>query len=209
MDSQLKHTRIYSRSGDLGETSLYKGPRVGKDHLRIAVVGTLDELNAWLGWTLAEEPSAEIGETLAKLQKKLFVVGCEVSALDPAKNSLRTVCESDVKVLERAIDYWSARVSQVNEFVLPGGSRATSALHVARSICRRAERCAVALLRMDPKFSPRVIAWINRLGDLLFLLARYERFLTHDRETFIEMRDAVREFGDDLIAPDDCDDMNN
>lgn len=192
--------KIYSRSGDLGETSLYKGPRVGKDHLRMIVMGTLDELNAWLGWTLSEEPSSDVCALVEKIQKRLFVVGCEISALDPAKNSLRMVSESDVKVLERAIDYWSMRVPSTTQFIIPRGSRASSALHVARSICRRVERRAVALLRFDPKLSPRVIAWLNRLGDLLFLLARYECGRSNNSEIFLDMESAIEEFGDELVA---------
>ncbi len=169
-----KRTRLYSRRGDLGETGLLFGPRVGKDHRRIELAGTLDELSAWLGWARAEGLDPRVDEALDALQRAIFDVGAEVATLTPAKFDVRTVGDEEVKALERTIDAWDAQVEPRRGFVVPGGAKSAAALHVARTICRRAERRAVALLRFDETFSPRVVAWLNRVGDLLFALVRFE-----------------------------------
>ena len=159
-----KRTRLYSRRGDLGETGLLFGPRVGKDHRRIELTGTLDELSAWLGWARAEGPDPRVDAALDELQRAIFDVGAEVATLTPAKFNVKTVGDAA----------WDAQVEPRREFVVPGGTKSAAALHVARTICRRAERRATALLRFDETFSPRVVAWLNRVGDLLFALARFE-----------------------------------
>ena len=169
-----KRTRLYSRRGDLGETGLLFGPRVGKDHRRIELTGTLDELSAWLGWARAEGLDPRVDATLDGLQRAIFDVGAEVATLTPVKFNVRTVGDADVKALEETIDAWDAQVEPRREFVVPGGTKSAAALHVARTICRRAERRATALLRFDETFSPRVVARLNRVGDLLFALARFE-----------------------------------
>ena len=169
-----KRTRLYSRRGDLGETGLLFGPRVGKDHRRIELTGTLDELSAWLGWARAEGLDPRVDAALDDLQRAIFDVGAEVATLTPAKFNVRTVGDADVKALEEKIDAWDARLEPRREFVVPGGAKSAAALHVARTICRRAERRATALLRFDETFSPRVVAWLNRVGDLLFVWARFE-----------------------------------
>lgn len=169
-----KRTRLYSRRGDLGETGLLFGPRVGKDHRRIELTGELDELNSWLGWARAEGLDPRVDAVLADLQRAIFDVGAETATLTPVKFEVKIVGDADVKALERAIDDWDARVEPRRGFVAPGGAKSAAALHVARTVCRRAERRAVALLRFDETFSPRVVAWLNRVGDLLFALARFE-----------------------------------
>ena len=169
-----KRTRLYSRRGDLGETGLLYGPRVGKDHRRIELTGTLDELSAWLGWARAEGLDPRVDAVLDDLQRAIFDVGAEVATLTPAKFNVKTVGDAEVKALEQTIDAWDARVEPRRDFVAPGGAKSAAALHVARTICRRAERRATALLRFDETFSPRVVAWLNRVGDLLFALARFE-----------------------------------
>jgi cob(I)alamin adenosyltransferase len=138
------------------------------------LTGTLDELSAWLGWARAEGLDPRVDATLDELQRAIFDVGAEVATLTPVKFDVRTVGEDDVKAMERTIDEWDAQVEPRREFVVPGGTKSAAALHVARTICRRAERRAVALLRFDETFSPRVVAWLNRVGDLLFALARFE-----------------------------------
>lgn len=169
-----KRTRLYSRRGDLGETGLLFGPRVGKDHRRIELTGTLDELSAWLGWARAEGLDPRVDAALDDLQRAIFDVGAEVATLTPAKFNVKTVGDAEVKALEETIDAWDAQVEPRRGFVAPGGTKSAAALHVARTICRRAERRATALLRFDETFSPRVVAWLNRVGDLLFVLARFE-----------------------------------
>lgn len=171
-----KRTRLYSRRGDLGETSLLFGPRVGKDHRRVVLTGTLDELSAWLGWARAEGVDLQVDATLELAQRRLFEVGAEIAALTPSKFDVKTVGDADLARIEAAIDDWDAKVEPAGAFILPGGAKSAAALQIARTVCRRAERRAVDLLRFDENFSPRVVAWLNRLGDLLYALARFENY---------------------------------
>ena len=172
--TEIKRTRLYSRRGDLGETSLLFGPRVGKDHYRVTLLGTLDELNAVVGLARAEGVDAESDQILVRLQRRLFEVGAEVATLTPEKFEVKRVDESNIRELESLIDTQCLKVEPTRAFIMPGGTKSAALLHFARTVCRRAERRATALLRFDPNFSPRVVAWINRVGDLLFVLARYE-----------------------------------
>ncbi|MDO5554429.1 MAG: cob(I)yrinic acid a,c-diamide adenosyltransferase [Planctomycetia bacterium] len=168
-----RHTRIYSRRGDLGETSLTYGPRVGKDQKRIVLVGTLDELSSWLGFVRAECANAELNAILLAIQEKLFAVGAQVATLDPVKSRVTTLSHEDVTALEEMIDRLDQRLPPLDHFVIPGSSPLEAKLHLARSVCRRAERRAVALVRHDETVSRLLIAWLNRLSDLLFLAARF------------------------------------
>ncbi len=200
MSLPTRRVRIYSRCGDLGETSLYCGPRVGKDHYRMVLLGALDELNAQLGLALSENDIVEKAAVLLRrIQSRLFVIGAEVSSLEPTKLNVRVVGDEDVRRLERAIDSWSGELASDGRFIVLLGSRAGCQIHLARAVCRRAERRAVALYRFDPKFSPKVIAWINRLSDLLYVVARYQNAQTNHAETFVEMKSAIEEFGTELI----------
>ena len=187
MDSK-KRTRLYSRRGDLGETSLLFGPRVGKDHRRIELLGTIDELSSQLGHARAIGVDPEVDRILRRLQYRLYVVGTEVASTNPAKFEVKLVRESDVKAVERVIDIWDAKLEPTRVFILPSGTQSSTCLHIARSICRRAERRACALLRFDPSFSPRVGAWLNRIGDLIFVLARFENLRLGVHEEFAEDR---------------------
>ena len=164
--------RIYSRRGDLGETSLFSGPRVGKDHKRIEAVGTLDELSSFLGLARSFGLPPEIDAELESIQRKLFEVGTEIVSLTPSKYDVKTVQLEDIQVLESKIDRWDSPLPPPGGFVIPGGTSASASLHLARSVCRRAERVVTALVRSDETVSRRLIAWLNRLGDLLFVLAR-------------------------------------
>lgn len=176
MEQKPKRTRIYSRRGDLGETSLLFGPRVGKDHRRIELLGVLDELNAQLGCARSLEIDSSVNSVLKRVQLALYLVCVEVSTIEPAKLQVRRIRDEDVKAVERAIDFWDVKLEPTRVFILPSGSRASTAINLARAVCRRAERRACALLRFDSSFSPKVGAWLNRVGDLLFVLARYENF---------------------------------
>lgn len=164
--------RFYSRRGDLGETSLFSGPRVGKDQKRIVAVGVLDELNSFLGLARSFLPPPEVDREIEAVQKKLFDIGTEMVAMTPAKHGVKTIQKGDIDFLETKIDYWNDRLPPLNHFLIPGGSSCAATLHVARAVCRRAERRTVALVRSDETVSRRLIAWLNRLGDLLFVLAR-------------------------------------
>ncbi len=185
MDSKKK-TRVYSRRGDLGETSLLFGPRVGKDHRRIELLGTLDELSSQLGCARSFGVDPEVDRILRRIQYRLYVVGSEVASINPAKYEVKQVRDSDVKAVERVIDLWDLKLEPTRDFIIPFGSHSSTCLHLARALCRRAERRACALLRFDPSFSPRVGAWLNRIGDLIFVLARFENFRLGVREEFVE-----------------------
>ena len=183
-----KRTRVYSRRGDLGETSLLFGPRVGKDHRRIELLGTLDELSSQIGQARAVGVDSEVDRILRRLQYRLYEVGTEVASTSPSKHDIKQVHESDVKSVEKVIDLWDAKLKPTRAFILPSGTQTSTSLQIARAICRRAERRACALLRFDPSFSPRVGAWLNRISDLIYVLARFENQRLSIDEEFAEER---------------------
>jgi cob(I)alamin adenosyltransferase len=167
--------KIYTRTGDRGDTSLFGGGRVGKDHPRVAAYGALDELNALLGLVRATTPEALFDDLLDAVQRDLFALGGRLAAPDPDK--VRTALAraeldpSRVTAMEDAIDQAEAELPPLRAFVLPGGTPKAAALHVARTVCRRAERSVVALARAEEV--PEVfLTYLNRLSDLLFTLAR-------------------------------------
>ncbi len=170
--SQTKKVRIYSRRGDLGETSLFSGPRVGKDHPRIEAVGSVDELSSFLGLARSFGLPAPVDAVLEDVQRKLIEVGTEIAAMTPDRHAVHTIQPEDVRALEKLIDKFSVSLPSIDAFLLPGGPPPQAALQAARAVCRRAERRMVALLRSDAAVSRRLVAWLNRLGDLLFVLAR-------------------------------------
>jgi len=169
--------KIYTRTGDEGETSLFGGGRVQKDHLRMDAVGTVDELNAALGVALAELTRPSNTRTTAEavviaMQHQLFKLGAELATPEPALHGTNLIQESDVVDLEAAIDRWEADLEPLQQFILPGGSPAAAHLHLARGICRRAERLVVRLAASEP-IRGEVIRYLNRLSDALFVLARW------------------------------------
>jgi cob(I)alamin adenosyltransferase len=167
--------RIYTRTGDLGETALWAGPRVGKDMPRIEVCGTIDELNAVIGLARAEPLSAEIDRVLKRVQNELFAIGAELATPDPVAKGVRWIRPEEVKGLEADIDRCEEGLPPLGQFILPAGSRAAAVLHLARTVCRRAERRLVTLLRRSEEpISVVLMAYLNRLSDLLFVLARSE-----------------------------------
>jgi cob(I)alamin adenosyltransferase len=168
--------KVYTRRGDAGETDLFGGGRVPKDHLRVEAYGAVDELNASLGAAAAASPSADVRALVEELQARLFDLGAHLAAPDPgrrAKSQLPGPRAEDVEALERRIDGFEAELEPLRRFVLPGGSAAAAAFHVARTVCRRAERRAVSLGR-EEGLDPVVVCYLNRLSDLLFVLARVE-----------------------------------
>lgn len=165
--------KTYTKTGDDGTTGLFGGERTSKDDVRVEAYGTLDELNAALGVARAAHPSAEMDRLLADIQADLFALGAEL-ATSPDKRpklGIRPLDDSDVARIEQAIDACEAVVPPLHAFVLPGGTPVAAALHGARTICRRAERRVVTLARSIEVRSDAVI-YLNRLGDLLFVLAR-------------------------------------
>lgn len=168
--------KIYTRTGDRGGTSLYGGQRVGKDDTRITAFGTVDELNAVLGLAVAEAARGDglpagMDELLAVIQHQLFDLGAELATSSPQDRGTDVLNFQHVADLESAIDRWEADLEPLKTFVLPGGCTAAAWLHLARGVCRRAERWIVALAANEP-VRPEVMAYVNRLGDLLFVLAR-------------------------------------
>ena len=170
-DEPVRLTRIYTRGGDAGETSLGDGSRVSKTDLRIAAYGTVDELNAALGAVVAAGPSDEYRPWLERIQNDLFDLGADLSV--PAGGPARRlrVDPEQVAWLEGLCDRVNGRLEPLRSFVLPGGSEVASRLHVARTVCRRAERLAVELAA-QVEVTPEALAYLNRLSDLLFILAR-------------------------------------
>ncbi len=165
--------KIYTRTGDLGETGLFGGPRLGKDAARIETYGTVDELNAVLGLVRAEPLATEILELLARIQAELFEVGAELATVDPVAKRTRTIGPPHVKALEAEIDRWEPTLPPLRNFILPAGVRPAALLHLARAVCRRAERRLVRLVRSSQEpISLVLLSYLNRLGDLLFVLAR-------------------------------------
>jgi cob(I)alamin adenosyltransferase len=171
-DEPVRLTRIYTRAGDAGETSLGDGARVSKTDPRIEAYGTVDEVNSLLGLALAtQELPGEFRPWLEQVQNDLFDVGADLCVpLDDPRERLR-VTPAQVEKLEELCDLVNARLEPLKSFVLPGGGEAAARLHVARAACRRAERKAVALAESS-EANPTVLAYLNRLSDLLFILAR-------------------------------------
>jgi cob(I)alamin adenosyltransferase len=166
--------KIYTKTGDRGETGLLGPLRVPKDHPRIAAYGEVDELNAAIGLALAEARPGALSRLLAQIQRDLFLVGTHLATLPGGRARraiVRPIRASDVARLERAIDGTTARLAPLANFILPGGTRLAAALHLARTVCRRAERAVVALSHAEP-VPPNAIVYLNRLSDLLFVLAR-------------------------------------
>lgn len=162
--------KIYTRTGDSGETGLFGGQRVPKDSLRVHAYGTADECNAAVGLARASGIDPELDAMLAQVQNQLFVVGADLAT--PGESaSIPRVSEADVAFLEQAIDDLEATLDPLRQFILPGGTPAAAQLHVARTVCRRAERWAVSLAQEEP-VGPQVLVYLNRLSDLLFVAAR-------------------------------------
>jgi cob(I)alamin adenosyltransferase len=164
--------KIYTRTGDLGETSLFDGTRVSKADPRVDAYGEVDELNAWLGLARASRLDPDLDAGLATIQRDLFALGARLA--DPAARiaarvTKASLVEEDVARLERSIDRLEAELPPLSRFILAGGTPSGAALHVARAVCRRAERRIVSL---EPAYDLLLVRYVNRLSDLLFVLAR-------------------------------------
>jgi len=164
--------KIYTKTGDEGKTGLFAGARVRKDDVRIEAYGTVDELNAALGVARSERLPPEIEQTLERVQSELFSVGAELATPEPGKHGMSLVGESQIELLEKAIDRLEAGLPPLKHFILPAGSRGGALLHLARGVCRRAERRVVTLAG-NAEISTEIIRYLNRLGDYLFVAARF------------------------------------
>ena len=172
-------SRIYTRTGDRGTTALGDGRRVAKDHRRIEAYGTVDELNSTLGLALQAGLDAEAADLLRRVQNDLFDLGADLCVPGrPRRGAGRTARRAPLRItaghverLEAAIDRFNAPLSTLRSFVLPGGTPASAWLHLARTVCRRAERRVVTLARGE-RLNPQAVVYLNRLSDLLFVMAR-------------------------------------
>lgn len=164
--------KIYTKTGDIGETSLFGGRRVLKSELRIEAYGTVDELNSWIGLLRDVQTDNSTKDLLKEVQDRLFTLGATLAA-DPDNSKLKTpdLHESDIELLEKAIDKMDTELEPLRNFVLPGGHVFVSYCHLARTVCRRAERLCVAL-HQAADVHPLTIKYLNRLSDYLFTLSR-------------------------------------
>jgi cob(I)alamin adenosyltransferase len=176
--------KIYTKTGDLGKTSLIGGTKVPKSHIRIESYGTVDELNSYIGLVSDYLNDAGTKLILKEIQDRLFTIGSSL-ACDPDKEPLMKIPdlkESDINLLEREIDKMNDVLPQMKNFILPGGDVAVSTTHVARCVCRRAERICVNMLENEMFVELLVIKYLNRLSDYLFVLARYVAHLLNVAE---------------------------
>ncbi|MCC6634137.1 MAG: cob(I)yrinic acid a,c-diamide adenosyltransferase [Chitinophagaceae bacterium] len=167
--------KIYTKTGDAGKTSLIGGTKVPKSHIRIESYGTIDELNSYIGLVADYSSEEHIKIILKEIQDRLFTIGSSL-ATDPDKDpimKLPDLKEEDILLLEQEIDNMNKELPVMKSFILPGGHVVVSTTHIARCVCRRAERICVAMQQEEMFISPIVIKYINRLSDYLFMLARY------------------------------------
>ncbi|KJD35941.1 cob(I)yrinic acid a c-diamide adenosyltransferase [Tamlana sedimentorum] len=176
--------KIYTKTGDNGTTALFGGSRVPKNHIRIESYGTVDELNSHLGLVRDQNINKHYQAVIIKIQNKLFTIGA-ILATDPEKATLKNgkarlniekILNEDIELLEHEMDAMNKTLPAMTHFVLPGGHQTVSFCHIARCVCRRAERLATALFEIEP-FEDNVLKYLNRLSDYLFVLARK---LTYD-----------------------------
>ncbi len=164
--------RIYTKSGDQGETSLFGGRRLPKSHARIEAYGTVDELNSYIGLLRDQAEEEDIRQLLKFIQDRLFTLGSNLASDPDKKMAVPDIRESDIELLEKEMDRMSEQLSELKNFILPGGHTTVSFCHIARCVCRRAERLVVALSR-EEKVDGLLIRYLNRLSDYLFILARH------------------------------------
>ena len=165
--------KIYTKRGDSGDTSLFGGDRVSKSSERIEAYGTVDELNSFVGLAASYDLSKKGTDYLRKVQELLFALGADLATPPSSETRIDRIGENDIEYLENAIDEMEEDLETLKNFVLPGGSQAGATLHVARTVCRRAERAAVACHKVD-EVSDACIKFLNRLSDFFFVIARYE-----------------------------------
>lgn len=171
--------KIYTKKGDAGQTGLFGGGELPKDDLRIAAYGTVDELNAVAGLAQVQSEIPKVSSALREVQKQLFVLGAELATLKPSDSMLKGfIQDQHVSQLEGQIDRWEETLSPLKNFILPGGGKTAASLHLARTVCRRAERQMVTLHRRQP-LRPVLLKYINRLSDWFFVLSRIANHLEH------------------------------
>lgn len=174
--------KIYTKTGDQGDTALFSGGRVQKSHIRVAAYGTIDELNAILGVARASNRNEQTENWLREIQQQLFHLGADLATpLDAKAEWVVRISPEEIQWLEDSIDRMTVTLETLKNFILPGGTFVAAQLHVARTVCRRAERLIVALAESD-HINQNTIAYVNRLSDWLFTLSRYENALAGESE---------------------------
>jgi cob(I)alamin adenosyltransferase len=185
--------KIYTKTGDKGKTALIGGTKVFKNHIRIETYGTIDELNSYVGLVRDYTPEEHQRDVLKEIQERLFVIGSSL-ACDPDKQTgmhIPDLKEEDVTVLEKEIDWMNDRLPVMKNFILPGGHPAVSFAHVARCVCRRAERCIVNMQQHELQVESVILKYLNRLSDYLFILARFIARELHVPEIIWQGRNAT------------------
>lgn len=173
--------KIYTRTGDKGQTGLLGGARVAKNSHRIHAIGEVDELNAWLGYVRSQNIPSKLEEILHRLQRSLFCFGAELANPGTSSIKIPTISHQEVQYLEQCIDELDAELQPLEHFILPGGGEAGSILHISRAVCRRAER-AITALQEQEDISPTLLIFLNRLSDLLFVMARWSNMQENIKE---------------------------
>jgi cob(I)alamin adenosyltransferase len=186
MPERRRRSKLYTRTGDAGKTALFGGRRVSKDHPRVVAYGTIDELNAVLGVAASFIRQRALVATIQSIQNELFDIGAELASEGPVRREKRgsevyRLDASRTRWLEELIDAYDARVPPLRTFVLPAGASAAALMHQARTVARRAERAVVTLSRTE-RVNPAILTYLNRLCDLLFVLARYLNKAARRRE---------------------------
>jgi cob(I)alamin adenosyltransferase len=180
--------KIYTKTGDAGETALFGGRRVAKSHLRVDAYGTIDELNAFTGLLIDHlPPLQDVRSLLIQVQHRLFTIGAHLASDPEKKLPTPDLAEEDLLVLEQAMDNMDAELPPLKNFILPGGSPVVSHAHVCRTVCRRAERLVVAL-HAHSEVDPLVLRYLNRLSDYFFVLSRYLAQQTNATEIIWQTR---------------------
>jgi len=177
--------KIYTKTGDKGETGLFGGERVSKNSLRLNAYGTIDELNAFICLAIAEVKNEEVKRVLLDVQNKLFAVGSDLATPQTEKNEKLKITrtpQSFITSVEKTIDDFEDRLDKLNNFILPGGSIASAHLHICRTIARRAEREVVAL-KSTVNIGDNILIFVNRLSDLFFVLSRFENKVSNIPDT--------------------------
>lgn len=167
--------KIYTKAGDDGKTGLFHGPRVSKDDARIEAYGTVDELSSVLGMSRSNGLPDEIDSALERIQHQLFSLGAELATPDPAEHGTALISSTETDWIEETIDHLDGQLEPLKTFILPAGTPAAASLHHARVVCRRAERRVVTLSRAT-ELSTEALTYLNRVSDLLFVMARYANF---------------------------------
>jgi cob(I)alamin adenosyltransferase len=182
LKKKIQIMKIYTKKGDKGNTSLYGGKSIQKNSNRIEAYGTVDELNSVIGMVLTSELTEDGMNILNEIQHQLFILGADLATLPEKKAKIERIGSTHIQQLEQWIDKLDDKLPALTHFILPGGSAAGASLHMARTVCRRAERKVVALKQDDP-VSDECVIYLNRLSDLLFVMARYENHESGVKET--------------------------